>query len=268
MIRAALAMLAIGGLGIVPPPLPTQTSPPLTQIGHVVSTPFCTMLGEKARPAIAGLMLNDGLTDYAGPIIARYYRDRYENHSASANFDIIRLREVAMRMAHNLETVDAILATIPKPNPAAAPTNAQRQTEDLRDKLNAVQIAQRDSINVVGGLAETEAMSEFQSRPNPLGSALDDAGAGGTRVGAGASGGMAKLPQGWGGLAPGVADAGDPRALLEGTILGGNATTPYLDSLSDERTAVRRREATAANAILKMAQTCNGQPVPSPAPIP
>ncbi len=265
--RAALAMLTIGGLGIVPPPLPTQTSAPLTQIGHVVSTPFCTMLSEKARPAIAGLMLNDGLTDYAGPVIARYYRDQYESHSTAADFDIIRLREVAMRMAHNLETVDAILSTIPKPDRSAVPTNSQRQTEELRTELNAIQKAQRGSINVVSGLAETEAMNEFQSRANPLGAAVDDTGLSKpTHSTAGASGGMAPLPQGWGGLAPGPADANDPRYLLKGTILGANATTPYLDSLSDERAEVRLREGTAADAILKMAQACNGQSVPLPSP--
>lgn len=258
-------MLTIGGLGIVPPPLPIQTSPPLTQIGHVVSTPFCTMLSEKARPAIAGLMLNDGLTDYAGPIIARYYLDRYENHSAAADFDVTRLREVAARMAHNLETVDAILATIPKPNPSTSVTGAQRQTEDLRNRLNAIQDAQRGSINAVGGLAETEAMREFQARANPLGAAVDETGLAGTRRATpGVSIGVSALPQGWGGLAPGPNDASDPRALLKGTILGANAMTPYLDALSDERAVARLREGTAADAILKMAQTCNGQASPRP----
>lgn len=258
-------MLWIASTGIVPPPLPTQTPPPLKVITHVVSTPLCTMLSEKARPAIAGLMLNDGLTDYAGPVIARYYRDMYAEHSAAADFDIIRLREVAVRMAHNLEVVDAILASVPKPDPKTVSTAAERQTEELRDKLNAVQNAQRGAINVVSGLAETEALSEFQSRANPLGAGAD----GDMHVSKPSSAsGDAKLPQGWGGLAPTAVDAGDPRLLVKDSLLGANATTPYIDSLSDERANVRLREATAADAILIMAKACGAQPSPAASPSP
>jgi len=264
MIREAMAMLALGGLGIVPPPLPTQTAPPLKEISHVVSSPLCSMLGEKARPAIAGLMLNDGLTDYVGPVIARYYRDMYANHSAAADFDIVRMREVAMRMAHNLEVVDAILASVPKPDPKAVQTNGQRQIEDLRVKLNAVQNAQRATINVVSGLAETEALAEFESRQDPLGTASSgDAPKGAKPANAIGNAGV-KAPDGWGGLAPDVTDAGDPRLLAQGLMLGANATTPYLDSLSDERASVRAKEGTAADAILTIAKACNVQPSPAP----
>jgi hypothetical protein len=263
MIREVLALLAMGGLGIVPPPLPEATAPPLKEIGHVVSTPFCAMLSEKARPAIAGLMLNDGLTDYAGPVIARYYRDEYANNSTAADFDIIRLRDVAMHIAHNLLTVDAILATVPKPT-SATPTAAERATEDLRAKLNAVQDAQRETLNVVSGLAETEAMSEFQKRPNPLQGAVD-----GDMGQTGASTNNVHLPEGWAGLAPTAADNGDPRVLLKGMMLGANATTPYMDALSSSRSKVRLREGTASDAILKMAASCNpaqASPAPSSKP--
>lgn len=263
MILAAMAMLTLGGLGIVPPPLPTQTAPPLKEISHVVASPLCSMLSEKGRPAIAGLMLNDGLTDYVGPVIARYYRDMYADHSVAADFDIVRMREVAVRMAHNLEVVDAILASVPKPDAKTAPSNAQRQIEDLRDKLNAVQNAQRATINVVSGLAETEALGEFESRKDPLGNAVEgDVPKGGGKP-ASASG-NAKVPEGWGGLAPTAVDAGDPRQLATGMMLGANAITPYLDSLSDERTGVRRAEGVAADAILQMAKACNAQPSPAP----
>ena len=256
-------MLTLGGLSIVPPPLPTQTAPPLKEISHVVSSPLCSMLGEKARPAIAGLMLNDGLTDYAGPVIARYYRDMYANHSAASDFDIVRMREVAMRMAHNLEVVDAILASVPKPDTKAVPTNAQRQIEDLRDKLNAVQNAQRATINVVSGLAETEALGEFESRRDPLGNAVEgDVPKSPTPANAIGNAGV-KAPEGWGGLAPGAADAGDPRLLAAGSMLGANATTPYLDALSDERASVRAKEGTAADAILQIAKACNVQSSPA-----
>lgn len=252
-------MLVLGGLGIVPPPLPDSTPPPLKEIGHVVSTPLCAMLGQKARPAIAGLMLNDGLTDYAGPVIARYYRDEYANDSTAADFDIVRLRDVATHIAHNLLTVDAILATVPKPT-SPSPTAAERATEDLRAKLNAVQDAQRQTLNVVGGLAETEAMSEFQKRANPLQGAVDgDMGRGG------ASTNNVNLPEGWAGLAPTAVDNGDPRVLVKGMMLGANATTPYMDALSDSRVKVRQSEAIASDAILKMAASCNA-PQPSPVP--
>jgi len=257
-------MLTLGGLSIVPPPLPTQTAPPLKEITHVVASPLCSTLNEKGRPAIAGLMLNDGLTDYVGPVIARYYRDMYANHSAAADFDIVRMREVAMRMAHNLEVVDAILASVPKPDPKAVPTSAQRQVEDLRDKLNAVQNAQRATINVVSGLAETEAMTEFESRKDPLGNAVEgDAPKGAKSANAIGNAGV-RAPEGWGGLAPGAGDAGDPRLLMTGTLLGANATTPYLDSLADERASVRAKEGTAADAILQIAKACNVQPSPAP----
>jgi len=262
MIGAVLAML-MAGVGIVPPPLPTQTPPPLKEITHVVASPLCSMLSEKGRPAIAGLMLNDGLTDYVGPVIARYYRDMYADHSVAADFDIVRMREVAVRMAHNLEVVDAILASVPKPDPSAAPTNAQRQIEDLRDKLNAVQNAQRATINVVGGLAETEALGEFESRKDPLGNAADgDVPKGGGKP-ASASG-DAKVPEGWGGLAPSAVDAGDPRRLATGMMLGANAITPYLDALSDQRANVRRSEGVAADAILQIAKACGAAPSPAP----
>lgn len=250
MISAALALM-LGASGIVPAPVPEPSATPLVEIGHVIATPFCTMLQERARPAIAGLMLNDDLTDYAGPLVARYYEDAYANRSPAADFDIVRMRDVAARMAHNLETVDALIASIP----------ASPRSGELRADLLAVRTAQNDAINVVSGLAETEAMAEFQDRKDPLGSA-----------GAGIAPGRdvrstADLPEGWAGLRPGAVDAGDPRVLLQGTIVGANTDTGYLAALGEARRTVRRREATASAAILRAASGCRSlQPSPSPSP--
>jgi len=264
MVGTAALMLALGAGGVLPPPVPMPVATPLVEIGHVVATPFCTMLRDKARPAIAGLMLNDDLTDYVGPVIARYYRDAYADRSPAADFDIVRMRDVASRMAHNLSVVDVLIAAIPTPDPDAAPTNASRQTEELRAKLLAVRTAQNEEINVVSGLAETEAMAEFQSRKDPMGGigAPDAPGFGGARQKVDPA-----LPEGWAGIRPGATDAGDPRVLLEGTLLGANVDSSYLGALSVARAKVRRNEGGASTAILAMAAGCRApQPSPSPGP--
>jgi hypothetical protein len=248
-------------LQIVPPPLPTPGPPPapLKEIGHVVARPICTIVREQARAAIAGLLLNDQLTAYAQPLIARYYNDAYVLSSPafgspSAQFDIIRLRETAYRMAHNLETVDAVLATVPTPAPSASPGNDARAVEQLRKQLNEVQRAQRDAINVVSGLAETEAMAEFQGRDNGLNGA-DGPGFPSRKP----------LPQGYAGLPLSPADASDPRALQEGISVGSNAISPYVQALKLARSTISAREAVAAESILRLASSC-GMVQPSPSP--
>ena len=119
------------------------------------------------RPVLAGFAINDELTKAARPVLARYYNDRYVLESSRAQFDIAAMRDIATRMAHNLLLVDNVLATLPTPPPSSPASADDLKVAALRKQFNDVEDAQRATINVIGGLAETESFTDLQNFSNP-----------------------------------------------------------------------------------------------------
>ena len=251
MRRATILICALAvSLGVVPAPSPT---PPI--IARVTSRPLCSALRSQAGPAIAGLILNDKLTQSAVPVLNRFYNDR-ANKSARADFDITAMRDVASRMAHNIETIDAILATLPTPAPSAVPGADDVKVAAIRKQLNDVEDAQRGAINVISGLAETQAMADLQNRPNGL------MGADGPTGAAAAT----PLPDGWAGLPPTPTNANDPRVLMQGNTVGANAETPYVQALGARAAIVTQREEVVSSTLLRAAKECGAQANASASP--
>jgi hypothetical protein len=240
-------------LAAAPAPSPAPTALPV--IARVVSRPLCAMLRQQAGPAIAGLVLNDRLTQAAVPVLNRFYNDRYGIKSARAVFDVNAMRDISYRMAHNLETIDAVLATLPTPLPSASPNADDAKIAALRRQFNDVEDAQRNAINVISGLAETDAMNDLQSRGNGLNGA--DGPSGKTPP---------PLPEGFAGLPPTPAQAADPRLLVSGIAGGSNAITPFVDALGARYSAVTQREEIVSESVLRATKECAGHPEPVPSP--
>jgi hypothetical protein len=239
---AALLGLLIVSLGAAPSPAPT--TPPT--IAHVVARPLCTALRVQVRPVLAGLAINDELTKAAGPILARYYNDRYVLESSRAQFDIAAMRDIATRMAHNLLLIDTVLATLPAPPPSASADDLK--VAALRKQFNDVEDAQRATINVIGGLAETQSFTDLQNFSNPLARAIGPE--------------SARTP------APTPADT-DMSTMTSGTALDSNSMTPFLSTLSARAAAVTTREEKVSESVLAAARDCgahSASPSPSSRP--
>jgi hypothetical protein len=168
------------------------------------------------------------------------------------------MRDLAGRMAHNLLTIDNVLATLPTPAPGVSPSADDVKVAALRKQFNDVEDAQRASINIISGLAETEAMADLQNRPNGLGGAD---GPGGNPA--------PSPPDGYAGLPMTPAQrAGDPRMFTSGTAVGANSVSPYISALVATDTNVVRREETVSDSVLRAAKECGAQLPPTPSPSP
>lgn len=241
---AALLGLLIVSLGVAPSP--ASTTPPT--IAHVVARPLCTALRVQALPVLAGLATNDELTKAARPILARYYNDRYVLESSRAQFDIAAMRDIATRMAHNLLLIDTVLATLPTPPPSGPASADDLKVAALRKQFNEVEDAQRATINVIGGLAETQSFTDLQNFSNPLAGAIGPE--------------SARTP------APTPADT-DMSTMTSGTALGSNSMTPFLSALSARAAAVTTREEKVSESVLAAAKDCgahSASPSPSSRP--
>lgn len=157
----------------------TPSSEPPKTIVHTKTSPFCTAMRENAGRAVAGLLLNDRLIAQGETTLDKISRD-VRNAPMESSFgspfpaggavdsalmmDYTRLRDVAQRMAHNLEVVDALLAD---PRFDARPENADSGTlAKIKEQLLAVKRGQESALNEIGGLAETEETEQFMNQAN------------------------------------------------------------------------------------------------------
>ena len=154
-----LALLLGVTVAASPAPSPAPLTP-LKVIGSVRSTPFCTALHETIGPAIAAVLSNDDLIASSKPAFATLYHDDVLSRSeARAHLDLNRLESLITPIVANVKRVDALLAA--KPN--------DPKLQAMRDKLQAVLVQQKESLNVISGFVATEQLGEIQSAGTPEG---------------------------------------------------------------------------------------------------
>ncbi len=155
-----LLALLLGMTVAATPAASPAPAPPtaLKVIGSVRSTPFCTALRETIGPAIAGILSNDTLIASSPPAFTTLYRDDILTGSeARAHLDENRLESLITPIVANVKRIDSLLAS--KPN--------DPKLLSMREKLQAVVVQQKESLNVIGGFIATEQLGEIQRAGTP-----------------------------------------------------------------------------------------------------
>ncbi|HEX4014838.1 MAG TPA: hypothetical protein VHX17_13255 [Candidatus Cybelea sp.] len=181
------------GSGASPPPAPSST--PLKEIGHVRSSALCTVLRDNLSPAIDGLRINDSMIDRGQALLIRTARDAAAYaasasapdatnavdpfaHEAGANagsasatggasagsaMDAYQLGILSHNLEKNLEKIQALLDD-PHSFSATPASDDDRVLALARASLQAVVARQRASLNILSGVAETNAANDLKSR--------------------------------------------------------------------------------------------------------
>jgi hypothetical protein len=163
-----LHVLLAVGLATQNPP----ASSPLKQIAHTRSSPFCTAMRENVGVAIAGVLIDDQVIEQSKPALLMFGREFVMNHARSnwAEFDRIRLENIAGFLAKNLAIIDKVLSD---PRFASNPQTADDTAlADMKVRLQAVADEQKEALNLVSGVAETYSLGELNSRPSQLNGAM------------------------------------------------------------------------------------------------
>lgn len=180
MIQTSLGLLLSVALA---PPMP-QT--PLKTIITVHSSPFCTALKTSVQPALFGLMRNDQLiglgrsaletgasdANYGGTAVSSFNQQGAAKWSPSSGETAMldsRLRQLAVGLDHNIETIDGILAN-PKQFVTAPAGDEQATLVAIKSQLNAILSRQRTAANIMAGTADSSDLASLYNSPafNPL----------------------------------------------------------------------------------------------------
>jgi hypothetical protein len=145
---------------------PLPSAPPLKTIITVKSSPLCQTLTGTVLSTMSGLQSNDRIIESTKPVlvdfgkawvdngIAGHHFDQMEIHQNLAPADVHndnnpamildarKLARLAQAIVHNLEVIDGLLAD-------------PQLTPELKAQLQAVADQQRQTLNVIYGLAAT-----------------------------------------------------------------------------------------------------------------
>ena len=152
----------------------------------VHSSPFCTVLRTSVRPALFGLMRNDqliglgqsalvaGASDgkYGGTPASSFNQQGAAAWSPSTGETAMlnsRLRQLAVGLEHNIETIDGILAN-PKEFAATPAGDEQTTLAAIKSQLDAILSRQRTADNILAGTADSSDLASLFNSPafNPL----------------------------------------------------------------------------------------------------
>jgi hypothetical protein len=149
-------------------PEPSPQPSPLKEIIRVQSSPLCTALRDHIAPSVAALLQNDEWIVRGTRELAAMDRDAGSGYK---QMDELHLELDVTRIVRNL---DAAYALIEVATPAVAEAEgADRDAiENLKNRLRAVADSQRDELNVLDGVLESEQMRELMDASDPLGGTL------------------------------------------------------------------------------------------------
>ena len=177
MLRAAA--LAIAALVAAPPapaaaPVPVPSASPLVEIGRTRSRNLCTTLRENVAPALAKMIAADIGIETGRQTFNRMGRNEVMGAAGSTQFDRIKLGNAVREVARNVNAAAALLAD-PNRFPVHPATDDQRDAAEMKQQLQAIVDEQKDALNAMSGLLETDLLGEMQNDiPDGVKKALSD----------------------------------------------------------------------------------------------
>lgn len=247
----------------VPSPQPSPQATPLKQIIEVKARQLCTTLGRNVQIALVGLMKNDEVIESGRREFAKMAWDQKQG-SAALGIDRLALKNVASAMVHNLYQIDQVLddtARFP-----LTPSNADEASADrMKAALQAVETRQKEQLNVISGMVETEELSQMRhdipafnptvnnpsqsSVPAPSPATIYDAGVSG-------------VPKPAATTAPQTSAGSKSDTGVSGTA----PAASFARELETGQTSDVELESEASSIIVPIAQECRTTPAATPSP--
>ncbi len=163
-----LAQMLALVLAVAIPAVPTAPPPPI--IITTKTSVLCNAVRNIVAPAVAGLIAQDFMIDQGRDLIADMVRTHFAGADAWVELDNMRLSSVVDGVAQNNIKVHRLLtklADVSLKDPAEA-----TELSSLRSRLLDIADEQAQSLNVLSGTADTEALAELQAFDNPMAAAL------------------------------------------------------------------------------------------------
>ena len=246
-----------------PSPAPT----PLKTIVNERSTAFCTTFRENVAPAVLGLMMNDKTVERSELVFTKMGHDALLSGGGRLEMDRRYMEQLVDAIVHNFDIVNAALND--KTHfPETPKTQDDTDLAALRADLRAIEDSQRDALNVMNGVAETEALGNMQSLG--MGQApMQGAIVGGNLQGRGRGGSVGggryySGPRQYGssylfgaGLSPTPSSPINFPLTLD-PLETSSAYAPFVRAIADNRKANDATEAAASQAIVAASVKCGG----------
>jgi hypothetical protein len=121
---------------------------------------LCRTLAERVQPAIVGLMKNDRMIDLSVSVLNKTAADTTSR--ASTGVDMLQLKNVALALNHNVETIDKILDD-PAHFPLHATTPDELAADKIKQDLLALLTRQKLVVNALYGTADTRELASMQN---------------------------------------------------------------------------------------------------------
>jgi hypothetical protein len=202
------------------------------------------------RIALAGLMRNDAVIDAGGKAYRKMAHDAMAHSKGSVGMDRLFVENAVGAIVHNLAAIDALLDD-PRRFPLAAGSTDTRSAVAMKAQLQAIADHQKQTLNVLNGMLETDTMKDMRGFEDlgvaPLSSGGATTAVAGAPMSAPVAAGMRSAPGD-----PGAAgNAGND--LLDMTAYGQVA-----DEIGREQREVQQLESDAAMTIMNVAAQCSG----------
>jgi hypothetical protein len=244
-------------------PAAARATPPPT-IGSTHSRGFCDTVRDNVAPSVLGLMKNDALIGAGHRAFAKMAHDTTTSSSAALDLDRVYLAQVVHALAHNVATIDTLLAD-QRRFPKTPASDDDELAAQLAAQLRAARDRQNDALNLIDGTLETEQMGQMRQdvsqqmqsavgpsmaptadAPSPAPNFLDTAG----------------LPS-YSAIA-----AFDPRTLATSGTLGNTPYDRVLHALDYDQARIAGAEQVLSPTIVAAALGCQAgaSPVPTAAP--
>jgi hypothetical protein len=161
-------------------PSPDRTPPP--QIYHTITTPMCSRLHDRVRPAVAMILQNDQTIAKSHPLFKKYARgafgaqdptagnfsngappanDSINNQSPETSMALQQMSYLVSPIAQNILSAQKLLDDAELLQPTGDP-NDDRQLQQIRNQLLETIAFQSASLDLVNGFVTTQQMGELQ----------------------------------------------------------------------------------------------------------
>ncbi|MDQ2871696.1 MAG: hypothetical protein M3R35_01045 [Candidatus Eremiobacteraeota bacterium] len=178
MFSAFVAALSLGALSMVPAPAaaPSPAPTPLKEIGHVISTPFCSALRRNIGPAIGHVLDNDRIIAASKPAFTQFAKDHaaslHSGSNAAEDLDVLHLENLIGPMVQNVAQTESLLGNT-STFPVRPVNKDDKQIVALRSQVLTVLEEQKSVLDLISGLVDTQQLGELQAAGHDYDRALN-----------------------------------------------------------------------------------------------
>lgn len=255
-------------------PAPTASAPP--EIVHTISSPVCSALQAKVRPAIGMMLQNDQTIAKGDPLFKHYVQTQLETDpQADQDLTVVRLENLVSPLVNNILSIQKMLDD-PSVFPAVAQNDDDKRLIDLKQKMLATLASQQASLDIINGFVQTQNLAGMQHEGFGYIGAITGSGMTSIKPDASSPIGPVSTPNPQGAPQPfdnTLINAGlatNPYEMdltkIPGLALGYNPVSKLKDGLDYTQADAQKNESRLGKTVYDTIKLCGGQPSASPKP--